>query len=438
MDSLLPLLKSFLIPILVLGFVVLVHEAAHFFAALKVRMRVIEFSIFLGPVIWTRLIGGIRYSIRAIPFGGYVRIFGMELDEPSVLASPEAFHNRPVKHRMVVLLSGSLANLITAFALLFIYGMAMSGLRSTNVVARVATNMPAAKAGIKPGDRIVGVNGLSIKLTDEWLRLAKGIGGKRSSNVRFRVLRGGKEIECMAKALRHSDVLLSINGIGRNDVDILIGAISESPAKRITFTVLREGKPITLSVVPTAVEEVEIKEVERKGGREGAQAISETKVVKRKRGIIGVEFLQVPSDKPVPLMKRILDGAVIAAGECIRITYGIAMLFARLAELHHAVGGPIRIFWELKEQAWMSFFLQLRLIGMLSYIVGLLNLIIPILPLDGGRLALLFAEALSGQRINPKWELNMTLIGIAFLLGLTLLISARDIGYILRRITGAW
>lgn len=433
MDALLPLFKSFIIPILILGFVVLVHEVAHFVVALKVRMRVIEFSVFIGPAIWTKVIGGIKYSLRAIPFGGYVRIFGMEFDEPSALTSPEAFHNRPIKHRLVVLLSGSIANLIAAFVVLFIYGVAVSGLRSTNVVARVAINMPAAKAGIRPGDEIIGVDGLNIKVTDEWLRLVKG---KRSGKVKFKVVRGSQTIECTAKELRHNDTLISINGIGRDDVDLITAAISKSPRKRIGVWIKRDGTQFLISVVPTAIEEVELKEAKQKG--KGKSAISKTEIVKRKRGIIGVEFLQAPSGKPMSLTERLLDGAAIAVSECERITYGLIVLFAKLTQLHHAVGGPIRIFWELKEQAWMSFYLQLRLIGALSYIVGLLNLIIPIPPLDGGRLALLCAEAVSRRRINPKWELRMTLIGVALLLGLILFISARDIGYIIKRVTGAW
>ncbi|MFA4028604.1 MAG: hypothetical protein GDYSWBUE_000620 [Candidatus Fervidibacterota bacterium] len=432
MDTLLPIIKSYIIPILVLGFVVLVHEAAHFAAALRVRMRVLEFSIFIGPAIWTKVIGGIKYSLRAIPFGGYVRIFGMEFDDPDAIASMEAFHNRPITHRLLVLLSGPLGNLIAAFIVLLIYGIAVSGMRGTNVVSRVAASMPAAKAGIKPGDEIIGIDGLSIKLTNEWLTLARI---KRSSNVRFKVLRGGQMIECTAKELRRNDTLISINGIGREDTDLITAAISKSPKKRIAVLVRRGGKPLTINVIPMAMEEVEIRETERTGRGKGA--IAKTKIVKRERGIIGVEFLQMPSEKPVPIVKRLLDGAAIAAGECWRITYGLALLLSKLGQLHHAVGGPIRIFWELKEQAWMSFYLQLRLIGALSYIVGLVNLIILIPPLDGGRLALLCIEAISRRRMKPNWELKMTLVGIVLLLGLIMLISARDVGYIVKRLTGA-
>lgn len=436
METLLPQLKSVLLPIAILGFIVLVHEAAHFLAALKVRIKVIEFSVFIGPAIWSRVIGGIKYSLRIIPFGGYVRIFGMELDEPNSLTSPEAFHNRPISHRLLMLLSGSLANLLSALVLFFIFGLAISGIQTTNVVAKVALNMPAAKAGVRPKDEIVGIDRLKIRLTDEWLKMVKQSKSKRMKGVMFKVVRDGGMIECDATGLRRGDILTSINGIGRNDGNLIISAISSSPGRKISVTVKRGEKFLKLSITPIAQEEVELRKVERTipDQRGGLSKVTETEVIRRERGIIGVEFLQATLDKPIPLLERISDAIKITFGECVRITYGLVVLFAKLGQLHHAVGGPIRIFWELKEQAWISFYLQLRLIGILSYIVGVLNLIIPIPPLDGGRIALLCIEAITRQRINPRWELWMTVGGVVVLLSLILFISARDIGYIIKRI----
>jgi len=426
--------KSIVIPFLVLGLVVLIHELAHFLTALRVGMKVIEFSVFIGPAIWTKVIGGIKYSLRLIPFGGYVRIYGMELDDPSELASPEAFHNRPPIHRLIVLASGSFANLLLAFLLLFIYGLAITNMRSTNTIARVAMGMPASRAGIKPGDEVIAIDGLQIRLDKDWLEQLRSSPSKTKRKLKLKVLRGGKVIECGVDKVRQGDLLITISNIGRFDADVIVSAISSSPRKTITVKVRRNGSILPLKVTPIAQEGIELREAEGRGLKRMTKAM----VVRKERGIIGIELAQAPSKERIAIHERFITAVEIALGECAHITYGIVMLFMRLSELHEAVGGPIRVFWELKEHAWLSFFLQLRMMGALSYVVGLFNLILPIPPLDGGRITLIIAEALFRHRINRKLELKLTLFGIILLLTLVVLISARDIGYILKRAIGNW
>ncbi|MFA4015491.1 MAG: hypothetical protein RUDDFDWM_000574 [Candidatus Fervidibacterota bacterium] len=434
METVVGVTKSIVIPILVLGLVVLIHELAHFLTALRVGMKVIEFSVFIGPAIWTRVIGGIKYSLRMIPFGGYVRIYGMEFDEPSELASPEAFHNRPPIHRFIVLASGSVANLLIAFLLLVIYGWAITNMRSTNTIARVAMGMPASKAGIKPGDEIIAIDGLRIRLDKEWLEQLRSSPGKTKRGLKLKVLRGDKVIECGVDEVRQGDSLIGISNIGKFDADIIVAAISSSPKKTIMVKVKRNGSILPLKVTPIAQEGIELREAKGKG----LKRMTKATVVRRERGIIGIELAQAPSKERIAFHERFITAVKIALSECAHITYGIVMLFMRLTELHEAVGGPIRVFWELKEHAWLSLVLQLRVMGALSYVVGLFNLILPIPPLDGGRITVLIVEAILKHRINRRLELKLTLFGIILLLTLVALISARDIGYILKRAIGTW
>ncbi|HID06238.1 MAG TPA: hypothetical protein EYP10_03730, partial [Armatimonadetes bacterium] len=346
------------------------------------------------------------------------------------------------------LIAGSLANFLIAAILFFIVGCILAGVRGTNVIARIADKMPAKEAGMQPGDAIVGISGTYIRLTDDWLKMIRGTEGKirERKGVTFYVRRRGKEIKCSAKALRKGDRLTGVYGLGEEDVDILTQMISESSGRALLISVRRNGEVLRLPVVPEEREVVDIRsgselDEESKRGIAGwfarLRGFFTIQVVRKKRGVIGVEFLQMPPKEPVPLTQRLSYGAIMIVRETVDATYALFVLLLKLTQLYHAVGGPIRIFWEIKEHAWLSLVLQLRLIAMLSYVVGLVNLCLPIPPLDGGRLALLGVEAILRRRIDPRWELRMSMAGIALLLAFIAAISMRDIGYIINRLVGS-
>jgi regulator of sigma E protease len=149
-----------------LGFAVLIilHEAGHFAAAKAVGMRVEKFSLFFGPWLWKVQRGETTYGIASIPLGGYVKITGMN---PAEVIPPEvahrAYYRQPVWKRIVVIAAGPAVNLVLAFVILW-------GLYSTTeivdtaqpsrpIVEQVNPGSPAA-AALKPGDRIVAVDGV--------------------------------------------------------------------------------------------------------------------------------------------------------------------------------------------------------------------------------------------------------------------------------------
>jgi regulator of sigma E protease len=146
-----------------LGFIALIvlHEAGHFTAAKLVGMRVEKFSLFFGPMFVKKRIGETEYGIGPIPLGGYVKITGMNPNEvvaPDVV--PRAYYNQKVWKRVVVILAGPAVNLLIAF--LIIWGIFLSNgqpVASQRVFA-VTKGTPAAIA-LKPGDRIVSVDGVS-------------------------------------------------------------------------------------------------------------------------------------------------------------------------------------------------------------------------------------------------------------------------------------
>jgi regulator of sigma E protease len=150
---------SWLLVFLGFCFLIMIHEAGHFFAAKATGMRVERFFLFFGPTIWSFKRGETEYGIKAIPLGGYVKITGMnpEEDVPPEHAQ-NAYFRKPVWKRIVVVAAGPVVNIVLAFLILFgVY--AVGGLeKSDQSVGSVKTGSPASKV-LKGGDQIVAIDG---------------------------------------------------------------------------------------------------------------------------------------------------------------------------------------------------------------------------------------------------------------------------------------
>ena len=168
------LVLSILIMLLILTILVIVHEWGHYIAARIFGVKVNEFSIFMGPKIFSR-IGkktGTVFSIRCLPLGGYCAMEGEETTEEST----SAFCNKPWWQRTIILLAGFFMNIILAIVIMtvifMIYGY------ETRKVSVVSEYMPISMAGLEIGDSVTEYNGYSIynPLDFELVKYADGAG----------------------------------------------------------------------------------------------------------------------------------------------------------------------------------------------------------------------------------------------------------------------
>jgi regulator of sigma E protease len=139
-------------------FLIVLHEAGHFFTAKWTGMRVEKFYLFFGPKLVARKRGETEYGIAAIPAGGYVKISGMNPDD--VLPEGEehrGYYEMPVWKRIVVIGAGPAVNIFLAFAILFVVYLT-SAQQVTQAVGEISPQTPAATS-LKSGDRIVSVDG---------------------------------------------------------------------------------------------------------------------------------------------------------------------------------------------------------------------------------------------------------------------------------------
>ncbi|HEY3435183.1 MAG TPA: M50 family metallopeptidase [Solirubrobacterales bacterium] len=140
-------------------FLIILHEAGHFFAAKATGMRVERFFLFFGPTIWSFKRGETEYGVKSIPLGGYVKITGMNPEEdvpPEV--EHRAYYRQDVWKRIVVVAAGPAVNILLAFAILFGVYWANGQEEIQQSVGEVRKGSPAAKV-LQPGDEIVAVDG---------------------------------------------------------------------------------------------------------------------------------------------------------------------------------------------------------------------------------------------------------------------------------------
>jgi regulator of sigma E protease len=144
----------------VFGMVILVHELGHFIMARRMGVHVERFALGLGKVLISKKIGGTEYAICAIPFGGYVKMAG---DEPlnKISDNKKEFFGQPPGKRFWIILAGAGVNYLLAF---FIFSFIVP----TSRVGIVVENLPAHKAGIETGDRIVSIDGHAV---DYWYQV---------------------------------------------------------------------------------------------------------------------------------------------------------------------------------------------------------------------------------------------------------------------------
>lgn len=168
---------SIIIFLIVLAILILVHEFGHFITAKKSGIKVEEFGLGFPPKIWSWKSGETTYSINLIPFGGFVKIFGEDLNDESS-KSPRSFVNKSKKIQILVLSAGVLFNILFAWILIslgFVSGLPTSigpeqedMARDTSLlIIDVLPNTPAKEAGLEVGDSILSIENIQNPLSGE-------------------------------------------------------------------------------------------------------------------------------------------------------------------------------------------------------------------------------------------------------------------------------
>ena len=358
--------------LLVLVVLVLVHELGHFVAAKLAGITVQEFGIGFPPRITSIMRGGTRYSLNAIPLGGFVKMLGEDgdleakkmrergLSEAAVdAAMAGAFNRKPIWVRIVVLLAGVLMNFLLAAALF-----------------SVALSLP----------------------------IPQGRGPLTVTSI--------QEDSPAEHVLRVGDVIVAADGRRFDASADLTAYIRTRAGDVVILDVQRAGQLTAIRVVPR-----QVTEEDRARGK----------------GAIGFSYepdhyVEVPSTVTGPL-DAVGRGFVAAGDLAWRIPGGIVEAVGGLLGLNDSAGsavGPIGIAEETGRQLEAPLVSQLLFLGLLSINLAVLN-VLPFPPLDGGRIAVVLIEAVRRRRLPAEREALIYLTGFMVLILLVILISIQDV-----------
>ena len=233
---------------------VMIHEFGHYLTAKKFGMKVTEFFLGFGTRIWSFTKGETEFGIKAIPAGGYCRIEGMSpRDEMPPGEESRAFFTASSTKKLIVLGAGSFAHFLIGFLLIFTIFFAIGYSALTPQIAQITPNSAAAASGFLPGDEILAING--IEVTD-WSKDAQAIGQSQGRELTFLIKRGTNQITIKAspRYLEEQEryILGIINELGTKREGFFAATANSA---RATTTLIRESVKALFSL-PTKVPEL--------------------------------------------------------------------------------------------------------------------------------------------------------------------------------------
>lgn len=163
---------TIILALLMFGFIIFIHELGHFYFAKRAGVTIHEFSIGMGPKIFSKEKNGTLYSLRIFPVGGYVAMEG----EDSESNDPNSFEKKTIWQRFLSIFAGPMANILLCVILLIPFFMIIG--TPTTTIQNVKENSPAMVAGIKPGDKILSIDGAKVNSFEDIPKLIDNSKGK--------------------------------------------------------------------------------------------------------------------------------------------------------------------------------------------------------------------------------------------------------------------
>ena len=322
-----------------LGFLIFIHEGGHFLIAKLCKIKVREFAIGFGPIIWKKQGKKTKYVLRLVPLGGFVDLLG----EEQAVDEEGSFSNASTGKKIAILLAGGMVNIIFGLVTYFILVTSIGNFVSTTIDQTVE-NYPAQIAGLQAGDTIIEVNGEKIK---------------RKSQI---------------------DKILE-----------------ENNGEEINLTIQRDNEQIEVKLKPVL------------------EGNSNT----NRNYYLGIMFQLAPKN----LLSNIYYGFWDTVEFSLSIIDNVKMLFTGSVGVEQLTG-PVGISdVVVKTENGAQY---IYILALISLSLGVTNLL-PIPPLDGGKILLIFIERIINKPIKENVNVAIQMTGFILIMGLAVIVTYNDI-----------
>lgn len=429
---------NLVLAILAFNIIVIVHELGHFLTAKKMGIKVLEFSLFMGPKIFSIQRGETTYSLRLFPIMAYVKMEG----EEEASDSERAFSNKPKYARALTTIGGPLANLLLA-ALLLTAVFTIEGYAST-VVSKVAADSPAAEAGIRPGDRIVSYDGKKTFLPIDFIQflyVSRGVPAK------IEYERDGEQFSGTLKPVIHPEAAapklgVTLGSSGEKDSNVIMEVSPGMPAEKVglqagdRIVALNNVKISTSDELVKYVGQNGLKPIQVNVERDGAD-VSVTLTPAEVRSDEWYEPGLAFSMQKGGFFKSLGQSGVFTFSIVRSVAYSLGWLItgkAKLSELMGPIGMVSTISTAVRQAPNLGEMLLylMNTTAFMSIAIGASNLI-PFPMLDGGRLVLIGVEAVRGKPLSQEKEAYISMVGFVLIILLGIYAAYNDI---VRLVTG--
>lgn len=421
---------------LVLGVLVFVHELGHFLVAKWLGVRVLSFSIGMGPRLFGFTRGGTDYRISMLPLGGFVRMAGDSPEAQDRQGQPYEFLEKPWWARALITAAGPVANLLLAFLInvaVYLIGIRTPDFPST--VGRVGPGSIAQSVGVREWDRIETFDGRPAGTMRQLATAVdRAVRSKGSDEVPLTVVRGGSRVELrvprpdaarLAKeldwntgtvigrvflglpayqaGLREGDEILSVDGERVSNWNDLSARIRRSPDTPLDIQVRRGSQVFSITVKTTP------------------------------DSVIGISLPEtITTVERFPLPEALSLGVRQTWYATSQIYQGLWSFVTNPIRLSSSVAGPIAIAQVAREQARSGLDQLLSFASFISVALMAMNLL-PIPILDGGHVLFALLEGIRRRPLSFRTQAAFQRIGLAVLGGLVIFSFANDLTRVSQR-----
>ncbi len=439
------IVRSIIFVVLMLGVLASLHELAHFWVARLLKIKVYEVSLFVGPKLLSWKHKDVKYSIRLIPIGAYVRF--NEIDEEGYIVesdNPDLLANQPRFKRLLVSIAGPLMNLILGILIFFVMFLSLgySTMKIGNPIDGAQTSVVASE--YTPGDKIQAVNGVKvytsfdlsfeldsddpgevmtltlksqetgekydIELTPEFYRKPMLLIYVKTSDMEERE---GWLVDSVDPdqnkgnpVLAAGDIVTHINGKSVDDADFDEYLFNMEEQEYLTVTYIRDGVTSDVQIAPEYVDYVTTR---------------------------GIRILPQTVDSPASFFEALGYAAKMPASVGNITIRGIKQIISGKEKAYNLLSGPIGITTmvndvvkEEEDSVADKLITLVMITAVISMALAFSNLL-PIPGLDGIQIVFIVVEMVIGHKLSEKAENRLTIAGFIVIILLLILAFISDI-----------